>query len=252
MKAGREAAAGNPCPFLRALVGEGLVGDDAQPAGELAATIARVARAGEGEPALPPAAIRAIALIAHGLGPLSIARTAREGVRPGGLRGGPLDKRGVGSGVLDAQARVDGAQLDRLAGFASPKTAADGTVEPGLDLREIGRFMDANFERAAGRRRRAAGQSGSSSAARSAGLSTVGRAIGSPVPDRKNGLSRQPPPSRAPATARAIRAAPRSVSSGAGATGASAESVLTFIAGAPIAASSAPAPASRAVVASPT
>lgn len=154
MKPGREAAAGNPCPFLRALVGEGLLRDDAQPTAEVAATIVRVARAGEGSPALPAAAIRAIALISHGLGPLAVARTAREGVRPGGLRGGPLDKRGVGSGVLAQDGRTDADALERLAGFASPKTAADGSVEPGLDLRELTRFMDANLERAAGRHRR--------------------------------------------------------------------------------------------------
>lgn len=154
MKPGHPAASGNPCPFLRALVGEGLIHDGAQPTGAVAAAIVRVARAGQGEPELPPAAIRAIAVIAHGLGPLAVTRTASAGLRPGALRGGPLDKRGVGSGVLAQDGRVDAAALDRLAGFASPKTAADGTVEHGLDLREIRRFMDANFERAAGRRRR--------------------------------------------------------------------------------------------------
>ncbi|MFO1273973.1 MAG: hypothetical protein U1F50_20260 [Rubrivivax sp.] len=145
---------GNPCPFLRALVAEGLLPDGTAPLGEVAAVIGRVARAGEGQPSLGAAAIRAIALIANGLGPGALLRNAGEGLHLDRLRDGPLDKHGVGSGLLDAQARFAAAEWKRLEGFAGDKTGADGTVERGLDARDLERMMDANFERAAGRRRR--------------------------------------------------------------------------------------------------
>lgn len=144
----------NPCPFLRALVSQGLLPDDAVGIGDLTATLLKVAKTGAGDPALPPAAIRAIALIANGLGPLQLARSAAAGVRLNALRDGPLDKKGAGSGILDATARVVDAQLARLDEFASDKLDAGGRTERGLDLGELTRMMDANFARAAGRRRR--------------------------------------------------------------------------------------------------
>lgn len=151
----RPVSPGNPCPFLRALVAQGLLPDGSAPLGEVAQVIDRVARTGEGEPKLGAAAIRAIALIANGLGPASLLRNAGQGLRLDALRDGPLDKHGVGSGLLDAQARFIAAEWARLESFASDKTAADGSVvERGLDARELTRMMDANFERAAGRRRR--------------------------------------------------------------------------------------------------
>lgn len=149
-----EVSPNNPCPFLRALVAQGLVADDAVAIGEVTDVIMRVARAGDGAPRLPAAAIRAIALIANGLGPLTMARNGLQGVRLNELRNGPLDKKGAGSGILDASARIVHAELVRLDEFASDKTDADGRTERGLDLAELKRMMDANFERAAGRRRR--------------------------------------------------------------------------------------------------
>lgn len=145
---------GNPCPFLRALVAQGLLPDGSVPLSTLAQTVSRVARTGDGQPSLAAAAIGAIALIAHGIGPGAVLHNAGQGVRLDALRDGPLDKHGAGSGLLDAQARFDRTQWARLEGFASDKTAADGSAERGLDLRELTRMMDANFERAAGRRRR--------------------------------------------------------------------------------------------------
>lgn len=150
----RSVSPNNPCPFLRALVAQGLLPDDRASLGEVARTIVKVAKAGEGSPDLPPAAIRAIALIANGLGPLQVARNGLAGVRLDALRGGPLDKKGAGSGILDEHARVDTAELDRLDEFAGDKTGADGQVERGLDADDLTRMMDANFARAAGRRRR--------------------------------------------------------------------------------------------------
>ena len=150
----RPVSPGNPCPFLRALVAQDLLPDGIAPLGPVAQTIERVARAGEGQPTLGTAAVRAIALIANGLGPGALLRNAGEGLHLDRLRDGPLDKHGAGSGLLDAQARFVVAEWTRLEGFASDKTGADGRVERGLDASDLTRMMDANFERAAGRRRR--------------------------------------------------------------------------------------------------
>jgi len=143
----------DPCPFLRALVAHGLLADDVVSIGELTKTIVKVAGAGDGQPQLPSSAIRAIALVANGLSPLQVARNGLGGLRLSELRNGPLDKKGAGSRVLDASARINTAELERLDDFASDKTDADGHVERGLDLAELRRMMDANFERAAERRR---------------------------------------------------------------------------------------------------
>ncbi len=143
----------DPCPFLRALVAHGLLADDVVSVGEVTKTIVNVASAGDGQPQLPSSAIRAIALVANGLSPLQVVRNGLGGLRLSELRNGPLDKKGAGSRVLDASARIDTAELARLDDFASDKTDADGHVERGLDLAELRRMMDANFERAAERRR---------------------------------------------------------------------------------------------------
>ncbi len=145
----------NPCPFLRAPVAEGTLGDTIEPLDKISATLVEVARTGEGSPELPAKAIYAIALIANGLGPGSLLRSKRHGVRLNALRGGPLDKKGAGSGILDVQGSVNLQALARLQEFASPKVGSDGGVpELGMGAQEIESFMDANFKRAAGRRRR--------------------------------------------------------------------------------------------------
>jgi hypothetical protein len=143
----------NPCPFLRALVAAGRLADDIEPLGKVAEVIVEAARHGEGQPALPRAAVAGIALIANGLNPASVLRATLQGLRLNRLRGGPLDKKGVGSGILDAHGEVDAAQLARLREFAVSKKSAGGRAEPGLGPRELKRFMDANFDRAAGHRR---------------------------------------------------------------------------------------------------
>jgi hypothetical protein len=150
---GSPVSSNNPCPFLRALVANGELPDGTVGIGDLTATIVRVARTGDGAPELPATAIWAIALIANGLNPLKLARGAASGTRLNELRGGPLDKRGAGSGILDREARVDPANLARLDEFASDQVDADGKTERGLTLKDLTRMMDANFERAAGRRR---------------------------------------------------------------------------------------------------
>jgi hypothetical protein len=144
----------NPCPFLRALVAEGTLADTIEPLANISATLVEVARRGEGKPELPAKAIYAIALIANGLGLGSLLRSKRHGVQLNALRGGPLDKKGAGSGILDARGLVNRQELARLREFASPKVSDNGVSEPGMGAEEIEAFMDANFKRAVGRRRR--------------------------------------------------------------------------------------------------
>jgi len=83
-----DVSADNPCPFLRALVAQGLLPDGNAPIGKVTETILTVAKTGEGSPKLPSIPIRAIALIAYGLGPLQIARNGLGGLQPDGLRNG--------------------------------------------------------------------------------------------------------------------------------------------------------------------
>ena len=143
----------NPCPFLRALVSQGMLPDDVAGLGEISKTIVKTAKAGDGSPQLPAAAIRAIALIANGLSPLQLASNGLSGLHLNALRGGPLDKKGVGSGILDEHGQVVETELARLDEFASDQRDANGRAEPGLTLDDLKRMMDANFARAKGRRR---------------------------------------------------------------------------------------------------
>lgn len=143
----------NPCPFLRALVSQGQLPNGDVPLAEVARVIAVVAAAGDAKEKLPAAAVVAIALAANGVSPLQLARNALGGVTLNELRNGPLDKKGAGSRILDAKAKVNPAELARLDEFASDKLDADGKTERGLDLAEITRMMDANYERAEGHRR---------------------------------------------------------------------------------------------------
>jgi hypothetical protein len=138
---------------LRALVAHGSLADDVAAVGEVTKTIVNVTSAGDGQPHLPAAAIRAITLVANGLSPLQVARNGLGGLRLSEPRNGPLDKKGAASRILDASARINAAELARLDDFASDKTDADGRAERGLGLAELRRMMDANFERAAGTRR---------------------------------------------------------------------------------------------------
>ena len=154
-KSGRPhpVSANNPCPFLRALVSTGKLSDDREPLAKVAAVVAATARAGDGRPVLPRKAIFAIGAVANGLGPLSLVDTQWHGLHLNALRGGPLDKKGVGSGILDARGAIDAKKVSRLRDFASEKQNHDGSSELGLGLSELRAYMDANFARAACRRR---------------------------------------------------------------------------------------------------
>ena len=147
-----EVSSGNPCPFLRGLVAAGRLDDREEPLSRLSKVVAQ-ASAGPGESPLPTLAIGAIALVANGLSPLSLTQRLLGGVRLDGLRNGPLDKKGAGSRILDAQGEVDLPELARLGEFASSKTDAQGHAELGLDAGQLRTMMDANFARAAGKRR---------------------------------------------------------------------------------------------------
>lgn len=142
-------SAGNPCPFLRALVAGGWLHDDVEALGVVRDAIVRVS----GQ-TLPGATIAAIALIANGISPAALLRNARQGLHLDALRDGPLDKHGSGSRILDTGGQVVAAELERLAGFARAMPLPAGGSEPGLSLAEITVMMDANFERARDTRRR--------------------------------------------------------------------------------------------------
>lgn len=146
-------SANNPCPFLRALVSSGQLSDAREPLVKVAAVVANVAHAGDGCPELPRAAIYAIASVANGCGPVALAKTQWHGLQLNALRGGPLDKRGVGSGILNARGVIDAKEVSRLRGFATEKQRLDGSAEPGLALDELRAYMDANLARASGHRR---------------------------------------------------------------------------------------------------
>ena len=146
-------SANNPCPFLRALVASGKLSDEREPITKVAAVVAATARAGDGHPVLPRTAIFAIASVANGLGPLALVEAQWHGLQLNALRGGPLDKKGAGSRILNVRGAIDAKEVSRLRGFASEKQNHDGSSELGLAMPELRAYMDANFARAAGRRR---------------------------------------------------------------------------------------------------
>ena len=153
VKAERKVSPNNPCPFLRALVAQGLLDNRVATIGHATEVIERVATTGEGNPSLPSLAVRLIALLSNGLSPGTVLKTGLHGVKLSKLRNGPLDKKGVGSRILDSKAQVNSSELDRLKEFASRKISRNGIKELGLDAQELESMMDANYERAGDRRR---------------------------------------------------------------------------------------------------
>jgi processive rubber oxygenase RoxA-like protein len=144
----------NPCPFLRAVVAEGFVAGQAVPLSELCKTV----EAASGKPGLQKVVVGLktypVALIANGLDPLRLFRNWWSGAELDALRDGPLDKHGAGSRILDANAEVRESEIARLAEFGKEWPNPDGGLELGLTSGEIKTYMDANFERARGSRRR--------------------------------------------------------------------------------------------------
>jgi hypothetical protein len=152
-QAERKVSPNNPCPFLRALVAEGLLDNRVATVGHATEVIERVAATGEGSPSLPSLAVRLIAVLSNGLSPATVLETGLHGVKLSKLRNGPFDKKGAGSRILDSKGQVKPAELERLKEFASPKLTDKGTKELGLNAKELQIMMDANYERAGDRRR---------------------------------------------------------------------------------------------------
>jgi hypothetical protein len=137
----------NPCPFLRALVANGYVGGHLVPLPKLSETIALAS----GEAGFAEKKVRLatwlVAVIANGLGPLRVLRSATSGAELDELRNGPLDKHGGGSRILDADAKVHEDEIDRLASFGKECSDPAGGTERGLTAKEIATFMAANIKR---------------------------------------------------------------------------------------------------------
>ena len=144
---------GNPCPMLRALVAEGYLPDQAARLKVIGDIAARLSGSETQSHCTTGILTMLVAMIANGLNPLTVGRNFLRGARLDQLRDGPLDKHGVGSGVLDAHGAVSAANLERLDQFASDKTDLSGMTERGLDAQEITRMMDANLARAGSRAR---------------------------------------------------------------------------------------------------
>ena len=149
-----EVSPNNPCPFLRALVAEGYIGGHIEPLSTIADTVSRAGGPTRAQGRLSRKPVYLIALIANGLNPARLWRSLHQGAQLDGLRGGPLDKRGAGSRILDATGNINEAELARLETFAVDMTdSATGRVERGLGIKQCRAMMDANFARAAGSRR---------------------------------------------------------------------------------------------------
>src|SRR5258705_8650732 len=137
----------NPCPFLRALVANGYVGGHVVPLSKLSEMIG--AASGETGSAKKKVGLETwmVAVIANGLGPLRVLKSATSGAVLDELRDGPLDKHGGGSRILDVDAKVHEDEIARLAGFGKDLKDPDGGVERGLTAKEIDTFMKANLKR---------------------------------------------------------------------------------------------------------
>jgi hypothetical protein len=137
----------NPCPFLRALVANGYIGGHLVPLPKLSGTIALAS----GETGFAEKKVRLatwlVAVIANGLGPLRVLKSATSGAELDELRNGPLDKHGGGSRILDADAKVHEDEIDRLASFGKDCSDPAGGTEVGLTAKEITAFMAANIQR---------------------------------------------------------------------------------------------------------
>ena len=144
----------NPCPFLRAVVSEGYVGGHNVPL----ATLAQTVQAASAKTGLQRVSVgiktRLVAVIANGLSPFRLLKRWWSGATLDELRNGPLDKHGVGSRILDADAHVHQDEIERLASFGKDRPdPMGGGAERGLTSSEITTYMNANFERAKGHRR---------------------------------------------------------------------------------------------------
>jgi hypothetical protein len=144
----------NPCPFLRALVADGYLDGHIEPLSAIARAVDATNSGASPDERISKIPVYLIGMIANGLKPRQLLRNLRKGVVLDGLRGGPLDKRGAGSRILDERGQIDERELARLDEFATDKTDPSGQIERGLGFDQLRAMMDANFARAAGHRRR--------------------------------------------------------------------------------------------------
>ena len=145
----------NPCPFLRAAVAGRYIDPHAEPVSRVADLIAEASGGTPTHKRKVRIGSVAIAAVANGLGPLTVLHNLADGLHADALRGGPLDKRGAGSRILDAHGELTPAEMDRLDEFAADFQRPDGGgTERGLGLPQLHTMMDANYARAAGARRK--------------------------------------------------------------------------------------------------
>lgn len=143
-------SSGNPCPFLRGLVGTGLINNGEVPINKLLDAIDdMVATRDNGTPDLPRSGLRAVALTANGFMPTQVTHNLRHGVNIDKLREDPYYKHGVHTRTLAETGEVNQDQLVRLSKFGSPKIDKAGKVELGLNKAEINSLLRANFLRGA-------------------------------------------------------------------------------------------------------
>lgn len=145
-----DPGAGNPCPFLRALVSRGSLNKNYDKPNHIAKVIHDVAKCGYSPaPDLYKPAISFVATIANGMWPWQVAHNLWYGTHLSNLRGGMLDKKGGGSQIFSEKGMINKAQLERMASFGSEKVDAQtGYTEVGLNMKEINNFIDANANRA--------------------------------------------------------------------------------------------------------
>ena len=134
----------NPCPFLRGLVANGYVGGHDVPLTKIAETIDLAS----GEHGVGAVKVwletYGVASIANG-NPL---KSMISGAVLDQLRGGPLDKLGAGSRILNADGQVQEDEITRLASFGQDCKDPSGGTERGLTATQIDTYMAANLERA--------------------------------------------------------------------------------------------------------
>ena len=145
----------NPCPFLRAAVAGHYIDPHTEPVSRVADLIAEASGGSPANRRKVRIGSVAIAAVANGMGPLAVLHNLADGLHADALRGGPLDKQGAGSRILDSQGELTPAELDRLDEFAADFQRPDGGgTERGLGLPQLRTMMDSNYARAAGARRK--------------------------------------------------------------------------------------------------
>jgi hypothetical protein len=152
----RSVSPGNPCPFLRSLVAHGFLNEQKESLTFVPQMLNRIAQSGDSSQTFSPFLLSILVFIANGLSPSALLGNAfgDQGLRINELRNGPLYKHGVSSRIIGLKGEFVQSEFDRLVTYASEKSASDGQKEIGLDIKELSKFMDDNFERAKVNRRR--------------------------------------------------------------------------------------------------